>query len=604
MRFLYIMLAALAVSAGLYAFLASNDVVPAPGQIACMYGEKAAATKPDGKKHRVVVAQFGNDFFGDYSDRLRQGLDANTALSVSHSCEIMPYAGVIEESGTTLKPEHRAALAGDGVDAVIWGRRYSNSAEVFLLTGVAEEMEDNVYGAVTSFRIREKNAESDPVKFVAQIFGSDKQLGAGASKTIYTVLRPLRGLASAPDGLKEPKAHTRLMESFGMAAFDIGRKTRDDAILKEAEQAFFEVLALPRYRSTYSRYGNYTKSIEFRLAQTLFLLGEKKTGTNRLNRSLEYFQLTLKRWKGRTRNKVRAAIRLEKGKAMMAMGARETGVAMYGAAIKEFRIALGENRKKPKRALEGNLQYHAGLAQTEIGRRLRTVSDLNKARRWFDSSLKTVNRGKQPDVWAERMLAKGRADFLADALEPGKKHFERAAAAIAEVQSIWTKTDHPERWAIAELAHALGEARRAGGLQAPRHLKSAADRLRALIKSGVSKAKTPLVHYNLATMLATVGERERDAQVLEEAQRHTESAIELLDGENDRVAQALALNNLGYLLELRARIGKDSKALKQSIDAYTAAEAAYQDLKLNTAVVSAGLRRTQRAYDRVSSATK
>ena len=604
MRVLYIVLAALAGSAGLYAFLASNDVVPAPGQIACMSGEKAAAAKDDKNRHRVVVAQFGNDFFGDYSDRLRQGLDANAALSVSHTCDILPFPGALRGGGTTLKPEHRAALAAGGIDAVIWGHRRSKTAKIYLLSGISGEKDGEVYGSVTSFRIREKGAESDPDKFVAQVFGAADRPNAEASKTIYSVLRPLRDLASATNGLKDPTARSRIERSFGMAAFHVGRKTDDNTALKEAEQAFVNVLSMPRQRSSYTRSGNYAETVGFRLAQTLLLLGEKEPGTERLTRSLEQFQRTLKGWRGRSRSKARAGIRLEMGKAMMAIGARETNATMYGRAINEFQKALRDIRKKPNRTLQAQLQFHTGLAQTEIGRRLRSAHELKKAKSWIIRSLVGGDRDKQPDLWAERTLAKARVDFLADALAPGKKHFEQAASAVSEVQSVWTKTDHPERWAEAELAYALGEARRAGGPQAPQHLKNAADRLRALTTSEVSKANAPLMHYNLATILATVGERARDVKMLEEAQHHTERAIEMLDGKTDRVAQAMALNNLGYLLELRARIGKDASSLKQSIDAYTAAEAAYQDLQLNTAIVSAGLRRAQRAYDRVSSAPK
>jgi tetratricopeptide (TPR) repeat protein len=604
MRILYIVIAALAGSAGLYAFLASNDVVPAPGQIACMSSERAASTKDDKKRHRVVIAQFGNDFFGEYSDRLRQGLDANAALSVSHSCDILPFPGAIRGGGTTLKPEHRAALAAEGIDAVIWGHRYSKTVKIYLLSGISGEKDGAVYGSITIFRFREKGAEEEPRNFIAQAFGSGDKLSAGASKTIYAVLRPLQDLSTAADGLKDPKARSRLARNFGMAAFHVGRDSDDDAVLNEAEQAFVQVLSMPRWRPSYTRAQGYAETVEFRLAQTLLLLGEKEPGTERLTRSLEQFQRTLKRWKGRSRSKARAGIRLEMGKAMMAIGARETSATMYGRAINEFQKARRDIRKKPDRTLQARLQFHIGLAQTEIGRHLRSARELKKASDWITRSLVAGDRDKQPKVWAERTLAKARVDFLADALEPGKKHFERAATAVSEVQSVWTKTDHPERWAEAELAHALGEARRAGGPQAPQHLKNAAGRLRALISSGVSKANAPLMHYNLATILATAGERGRDAKMLEEAQHHTERAIELLDGKTDRVAQAMALNNLGYLLELRARIGKDASALKQSIDAYTAAEAAYQDLKLNTAVVSAGLRRAQRAHDRVSSAPK
>lgn len=611
MRVLYTFLGVLVVSAGLYAFLASNDVVPAPGQIACMSAEKARAAKTRTAGHRIVVAQFGNDFFGDYSDRLRQGLDENTALSISHTCDILPFPGGIRSEGTALKPEHRAALAAEGVDAVVWGYRDSKSASVYLLSGLSEENDGAVYGSVTTFRFQERNAEDDPRKFVAQVFGSiappygsNARLGPMRSKTVYTILRPLQDLTVEAGGLKFPQARTRLAHSFGMAAFHVGREAGDDAILREAEQAFSQVLAMPRSGSSSIRARGYANSVEFWLAQTLFLLGEKEAGTDRLTRSVERFQQTLKQYKGRSRSRTRAAIRLDLGKAMMAIGAREPGPAMQGAAIKQFRTALREIRSKPDRVLKGNLQFQAGLAQTEIGRRLRTLSDLKKAKRWFEHSLNGVDRGKQPAVWAERTLAKARVDFLADPMEPGKKHFERAAKAVSAVQSVWTKTDHPERWAEAELAHALGEARRGGHFQAQRNRKIAADRLRALIANAPAKKYAPLAHYNLAIILARTGERNRDAKMLEEAQRYTERAIELLDGKMDRVAQAMALNNLGYLLELRARIGKDAGALKQSIDAYSAAEAAYQDLKLDATVVSAGLQRARRAYDRERTTSK
>lgn len=610
MRVLYTILGLLVVSAGLYAILASNDIVPPPGQIACMSEEKARAAKDQTAGHRIVVAQFANDFFGEYSDRLRQGLDANAALSVSHTCDILPFPGGNRSEGTALKPEHRAALAA-GVEAVVWGYRDSKSASVYLLSGLSDEKDGAVYGSVTTFRFQERNAEQDPRKFVAQVFGSIAppygsidRLGLKRSKTIYTILRPLQDLAAEAGGLKFPQARTRLAQSFGMAAFHLGQETNDDAVLKEAEQAFNQVLAMPRSGSSSIRARGYANSVEFRLAQTLFLLGEKEAGVERLTRSVEMFRRTLTQYKGRSRNRTRAAIRLELGKAMMAIGAREPGPAMQGEAIKQFRTALREIRSKSDRMLRGNLQFQAGLAQTEIGRRLRAGSDLKKARRWFEQSLQGIDRGKQPAVWAERTLAKARADFLADPMEPGKKHFERAAKAVSAVQAIWTKTDHPERWAEAELAHALGEARRGGHLQAPRNRKNAADRLRALIANGASKKFAPLAHYNLAIILARTGERSRDAKMLEEAQRHTERAIELLDDKMDRVAQAMALNNLGYLLEVRARIGKDTGALKQSIDAYTAAEAAYQDLKLDATLVSAGLQRAQRAYDRVRTTAK
>jgi len=605
MRVLYALLAVLVVTAGLYAILASNDIVPAPGRIACMSEEENRAAMAKTAGHRIVVAQFGNDFFGDYSDRLRQGLDANAALSISHTCDILPFPGGNRSEGTALKPEHRAALAADGVDAVIWGHRNSTLATVFLLSGISEEKDGAVFGSVTVFRFREKNADDDPHKFIAQVFGlvaplygSSGKLDAAASKTVYTVLRPLQDLVSEAGGLKIPKDRSQLARSFGMAAFHFGREADDGTVLKEAEQAFIQVLAMPRSRPAYIRTYGYRETVEFRLAQTLYLLGKKEPGTGQLTRSVEQFKRTLKKHQRRSRSSARAAIRLELGKAMMALGAREPGIETYRAAVKMFQVGLRNLRTTTNRALSAQLQFHVGLAQTEVGRHLRSAAELKKARNLINRSLKPVKRSKQPALWAERTLAMARVDFLVDALSPGKMHFARAVEGITAVQSIWTKADHPERWAEAELARALGEARRGGHAQALKSRKDAIDRLRALIADGPVKASAPLAHYNLAVLLATAAERDRNAKKLEEAQQHTERAIELLDGRMDRVAQAMALNNLGYLLEMRARIGKDRSVLKQSIEAYGVAEAAYQDLKLDASVVSAGLQRARRAYDR------
>lgn len=605
MRVLYGLLAVLVVSGGLYAILASNDIVPAPGQIACMSEEEDRAATAKAAGHRIVVAQFGNDFFGEYSDRLRQGLDANTALSIAHTCGILPFPGIDRGDGSALKPEHRAALATEGVDAVVWGHRDSNSATVYLLSGVSEEKDGNVYGSVTTFRFRERDAETEPRKFVAQIFGSIARvygssgiLSATSSKTVYTVLRPLQDLAAGDDGLKDPKARSQLARSFGMAAFHFGREAQDDAVLRDAEQAFLRVLGMPRSRPPYvSAYGH-AETVEFRLAQTLYLLGKKEPGTGRLKRSVEKFKSALKTYQRRTRSTARAAIRLELGKAMMSIGAREPGAETYRAAVKVFQVGLQNLRTRPNRSLSARLQYHAGLAQTEVGRHLRSAAELKKARNFISRSLKPVKKSKQPMLWAERTLALARVDFFTDAVLPGKQYFERAEKGITAVQSVWTKADHPERWAEAELARALGEARRGGRAQALKGRKNAVDRLRALIADGPAKTKAPLAYYNLAVLLAAAAERDRDAKKLKEAQQHTERAIELLDGRLDRVAQAMALNNLGYLLELRARFDKDRDVLKQSIEAYGVAEAAYQDLNLDASVVTAGLQRVRRAYAR------
>jgi hypothetical protein len=123
-------------------------------------------------------------------------------------------------------------------------------------------------------------------------------------------------------------------------------------------------------------------------------LGEKEAGTERLTRSLEQFERTLKGWRGRSRSKARAGIRLEMGKAMMAIGARETNATMYGRAINEFQKALRDIRKKPNRTLQAQLQFHTGLAQTEIGRRLRSAHELKKAKSWITRSLVGGDREK------------------------------------------------------------------------------------------------------------------------------------------------------------------------------------------------------------------
>ena len=260
------------------------------------------------------------------------------------------------------------------------------------------------------------------------------------------------------------------------------------------------------------------------LGIALRTLGERETGTARLEAAVAALQETLKE---RTRERAPmewAATQNDLGKTLWRLGERESGTVHLEQAAAAYREALQERTRESAPREWAATQHQLGVVLRALGERAREPAQLEEAVATYQEALKERTRESAPLEWAATQNNLGNALRVLGERESGPARLEEAAAAYREALKEFTRERAPLEWAATQ--------------------------------------------NNLGTVLQTLGERAGDTARIEEAIAIYREALKERTRERAPLDWATTQNNLGNALQTLGERGGDMVRLEEAVTAY------------------------------------
>jgi tetratricopeptide (TPR) repeat protein len=323
-------------------------------------------------------------------------------------------------------------------------------------------------------------------------------------------------------------------------------------------------------------------------------LGERESGTERLEEAVAAYRAALEEW---TRERVPldwAATQNNLGNALLALGDRESGTARLEQAVTVYRAALEESTRERVPLHWATTQSNLGNALLAFGERESGTARLEEAVAAYRAALEEQTRERIPLDWARTQNSLGNALLALGEREGGTARLEEAVAAYRSALEERTRERVPLDWALTQ--NNLGNALKTLGEResGTARFEEAVAAYRAALEEQ-TRERVPLdwamTQNNLGSSLARLGQRDGGTARLEEAVDAYRAALE--EGTRERVPLhwAATQNNLGNALMTLGERESGTARLEEAVAAYRAAlrEYTHDQVQLNWAYVQHGL---------------
>ena len=236
-------------------------------------------------------------------------------------------------------------------------------------------------------------------------------------------------------------------EALRVAASFAGTKVRGRVLEKGLNGVTKKITALLEGSAVE---GERYASLQMALGTALLVLGERESGTERLEQAVAAFTEALKE---RTRARVPlnwAATQNNLGAALAALGERESGTGRLEQAVAAFTEALKEYTRARVPLDWAATQSNLGVALAALGGRESGTGRFEQAVAAFTEALKERTRARVPLNWAATQNNLGVALAALGKREGGTERLEQAVAAYTEALKEYTRARVPLDWAMTQ----------------------------------------------------------------------------------------------------------------------------------------------------------
>jgi tetratricopeptide (TPR) repeat protein len=193
------------------------------------------------------------------------------------------------------------------------------------------------------------------------------------------------------------------------------------------------------------------------LGIALWTLGERESGTARLEEAVAAYRAALEEW---TRERVPldwAMTQNNLGAALSTLGERESGTARLEEAVAAYRAALMERTRERVPLNWAGTQNNLGNALKALGERESGTARLEEGVAAYRAALEEWTRERVPLNWATTQKNLGEALWKLGERESGTARLEEAVKAYRAALEERTRERVPLQWAYAQhgLANAL-----------------------------------------------------------------------------------------------------------------------------------------------------
>jgi tetratricopeptide (TPR) repeat protein len=302
------------------------------------------------------------------------------------------------------------------------------------------------------------------------------------------------------------------------------------------------------------------------LGQALFALGQRESGTARLEEAAATFRDVLKETAREHVPLEWATAQSGLGDVLQAIGARESGTAKLQQAITAYRDALEERTRQRAPLQWARTQNNLATVLTILGERESGTATLEQAVATYQEVLKEWTRERTPLDWAMTQNNLGTALWRLGRLE-------EATAAFHDALKESTRERMPLEWAATQsnLANVLADAGK---------LEEAVSSYREALKE-FTRERAPLdwatTQNNMGIELRRLGERESGTTRLEEAVVAFREALKERTRERVPLDWADSFGSEGVALMVLAERRKDAAMAETALSQISAAFEAIRD---------------------------
>ncbi len=311
--------------------------------------------------------------------------------------------------------------------------------------------------------------------------------------------------------------------------------------------------------------------IQNNLGNSLWTLGERESGTARLDQAVDAYRNALAEYTRERAPLDWATPQNNLGNALSTLGGRESGTARLEQAVDAYRNAL-EERTRERVPLDWAMtQNNLGTALWTLGERESGTARLEQAVDAYRNALEEQTRERAPLDWAMTQNNLGTALRTLGERESGTARLEQAVDAYRNALEEHTRERAPLQWATTQnnlgaALWTLGE-RESGTAR----LEQAVDAYRNALEER-TRERAPLdwamTQNNLGTALRTLGEQESGMARLEQAVDAYRDALAEYTRERAPLDWARTQNNLGTALWTLGARESGTARLEQAVDAY------------------------------------
>ncbi len=186
------------------------------------------------------------------------------------------------------------------------------------------------------------------------------------------------------------------------------------------------------------------------LGNALWTLGERESGTARLEEAVASYRAALEEW---TRERVPldwALTQNNLGNALGTLGERESGTARLEEAVAAYRAALDEMTRERVPLGWAMTQNNLGNALQMLGERESGTARLEEAVAAYRAALEETTRERVPLDWAMTQNNLGNAIQMLGERESGTARLEEAVAAYRAALEETTRERVPLDWAMTQ----------------------------------------------------------------------------------------------------------------------------------------------------------
>jgi tetratricopeptide (TPR) repeat protein len=312
-------------------------------------------------------------------------------------------------------------------------------------------------------------------------------------------------------------------------------------------------------------------STQNNLGVALWMLGERESGTARLEEAVTAHRLALEKTLRAEEPLNWAMSQNNLANTLRALGQRGIGTAGLEEAVAAFKLALEEQTRVRAPLDWAMTQNNLGATLFTIGERKGGTEQIEEAVVAFRLSLEERTREGMPLVWAETQTNLGSAFVLLGQREGSTERLAEGVTAYRLALEELKIDKVPLRWATAQ--NNLGVALRMLGEQerSTDRLEEAVSAFRLALKER-TRERVPLdwaaTQYNLGTALKPLGERESGTVRLQDAVTAYRLALEEMTRDGAPFHWAMAQNGLGdALLALAVKENKPDR-LTEALTAY------------------------------------
>jgi tetratricopeptide (TPR) repeat protein len=179
------------------------------------------------------------------------------------------------------------------------------------------------------------------------------------------------------------------------------------------------------------------------LGRALLTLGERESGTDRLNEAANAFQEALKVSTREQTPRLWASTLNNLGNALFRLGERKAGTATLNEALQAFRQALTVTTREANPFQWASTQTNLGITLTELGQRENDTQRLQEAVEAFRQALTESTRERVPLQWASTQNNLGDALLALGEREKNTVRLEQAVEAYREALKEFTPARIP-----------------------------------------------------------------------------------------------------------------------------------------------------------------